>query len=409
MNAWRHYREGAVKVRLQGLSPERFFNLCGQGEVEIWKISCAGAEYEFYMTVRGFFSCRPFVRKSGVRLKILEKTGLPFFLYRNRKRGLWALGFLLFFLLLYLLSLFVWEIDFQGNLRHSDNELMHYLETEEIRCGMRKKQVDCEWLEGQIRNNFPDITWVSARVEGTRLYIHVKENQVVLTVPKKDETPCDLVADAGGEILSMVVRSGTPAARPGDVVEPGQVLVSGRLSITDDSGQVVSERMVRSDADIILRRERTEEKELSLWHKKRVFTGRQRRGLFVQAFGKDFTLLMPDFEEREWSYTAQTFQARIGKNFYLPFFGGTIRADEQVSYWTKYTEEELSAMAEEYRRETEAKLIEKGVQIIENNVTILDNDSACLFRLEMITEEPAGSPAPIETGMEQEQPSEGES
>ena len=147
MNAWRHYREGAVKVRLQGLSPERFFNLCGQGEVEIWKISCAGAEYEFYMTVRGFFSCRPFVRKSGVRLKILEKTGLPFFLYRNRKRGLWALGFLLFFLLLYLLSLFVWEIDFQGNLRHSDNELMHYLETEEIRCGMRKKQVDCEWLE----------------------------------------------------------------------------------------------------------------------------------------------------------------------------------------------------------------------------------------------------------------------
>ena len=40
MNAWRHYREGAVKVRLQGLSPERFFNLCGQGEVEIWKISC---------------------------------------------------------------------------------------------------------------------------------------------------------------------------------------------------------------------------------------------------------------------------------------------------------------------------------------------------------------------------------
>ena len=85
------------------------------------------------------------------------------------------------------------------------------------------------------------------------------------------------------------------------------------------------------------------------------------------------------------------------------------QADEQVSYWTKYTEEELSAMAEEYRRETEAKLIEKGVQIIENNVTILDNDSACLFRLEMITGEPAGSPAPIETGMEQEQPSEGES
>ena len=120
-------------------------------------------------------------------------------------------------------------------------------------------------------------------------------------------------------------------------------------------------------------------------------------------------LLMPDFEGREWSYTAQTFQARIGKNFYLPFFCGTIRAEEQTSYWTKYTGEELSAMAEEYRRETEAKLIEKGVQIIENNVTILDNESVCLFRLEMTTEEPAGSPAPIETEMEEEQSAERES
>lgn len=97
MNAWRYYQEGAVKVRLQGLSPERFFNLCGQGEVEIWKISCAGAEYEFYMTVRGFFSCRPFVRKSGVRLKILEKTGLPFFYTETGKEGCGPLAFYCFF------------------------------------------------------------------------------------------------------------------------------------------------------------------------------------------------------------------------------------------------------------------------------------------------------------------------
>lgn len=61
-----------------------------------------------------------------------------------------------------------------------------------------------------------------------------------------------------------------------------------------------------------------------------------------------------------------------------------------------YTEKELSAMAEEYRRQTEAKLIEKGVHIIENNVTILDNDSVCQFQLEMTVEEPFGRLIPLE-------------
>ena len=67
-----------------------------------------------------------------------------------------------------------------------------------------------------------------------------------------------------------------------------------------------------------------------------------------------------------------------------------------MSCFMNYTENELSAMAEEYRRQTEAKLIEKGVQIIENNVTILDNDSACQFQLEMTVEEPFGRPVPVE-------------
>lgn len=395
MNAVRHYREGAVRVRLTGFSPERFFNLCGQGGVEIWKVSCDGREYEFHTTVRGFFSCRPFVRKSGVRLKILEKTGLPFFLYRNRKRKLWAAGFLLFFLLLGVLSLFVWDIELQGNLRHSDNELLHFLGTREITCGILKSGVDCEAVESLLRNEYPDITWVSARLEGTRLFVQIKENGAALQAPLQEETPADLVARADGEIVSMIVRSGTPLVAPGDAVEKGQVLVSGRIPITDDGGAVVSEYQVRADADIVAQTEYEEEKSVPVWYEKQVLTGRKRRGIFLQAFGKRLSLLAPDFKGRDWSWTVESRQARLTDTFLLPFFYGTISADEYVTYETRRTKEELSAMAEEYRAEEEAKLIEKGVQIIENNVTILDNGSACRFRLDMTLRIPAAASSPV--------------
>ena len=166
------------------------------------------------------------------------------------------------------------------------------------------------------------------------------------------------------------------------------MLVSGTIPITDDGGTVVSEYTVRADADIVGRHRKVEKTKVPLWHEEKIPTGRERKGIFFQIFGKTFVLLPPDFKGREWIYAAETRQAHITETFCLPFFYGTVRAEEYVSCFMNYTENELSAMAEEYRRQTEAKLIEKGVQIIENNVTILDNDSACQFQLEMTVEEP---------------------
>lgn len=396
MNRFRHELTGTVKVRLTGCSPERFFNLCGQGDIEIWNISCVNHEYECCMTVKGFFACRPLAKKAGMRLKVLKKRGLSFFFYRNRKRKLWAAGFFSFFMILYFCSLFIWDIEFQGNLRHSDQELLNFLKTKEISCGVRKGGIDCEELEGRIRSQYPDVTWVSARVKGTRLYVHIKENDVVLTVPKKDQTPSDLAASEDGTIVSMVVRSGIPMVRPGDKVEKGQVLVSGRIPITDDGGTVVSEHTVRADADIVGRRRQVVRTKIPLWHEEKIPTGRERNGIFFQIFGKNFVLLPPDFKGTEWIYAAETRQAHITETFCLPVFYGTVRAKEYVSCLMNYTETQLSSMAEEYRRQTEAKLIEKGVQIIENNVTILDNDSVCQFQLEMTVEEPFGRLVPVE-------------
>ncbi len=391
-----HRYHGYLTVEMTGLNPERFFNLCAFSGLEIWNAVCLGKQFRFYMRAKDFFKCRPFAKKAGVRLHITEKKGLPFFLYRNRKRGLWGAGLVLFFVFLYILSLYVWDISYEGNLRYTDNELEHFLAEQRIYCGVKKSSVSCENLEEALREKYEGITWVSARLEGTRLYIHIKENEVLLGIPRKDDSPCDLVAESDAVIKSMIVRSGIPAVKPGDTVKKGQLLVSGRIPVTDDAGTVTSERLVHADADITGIRERTEIKEISMWHRMEIPTGKKRAGIATAVGDLSFVWLMPAGAGSEWQTAVNYRKLCLFSDFYLPVSIGIISAREISAVDAWYTQSELNELSHIFQTETEEKLIEKGVQIIENNVKILVNGSVCRFEAYMKTEESIETPTPCE-------------
>lgn len=387
MKFLKRFCSGSVRIQMTGESPERFFNLCAASGLDIWDVIFSKGNYIFSMGIRDFFSCRPFMKKAKIRVRVQRKLGLPFFLHKNRKRKLWALGFISFFVFLRMLSFFVWDIGYQGNVMYTDDELSHYLDSLGIRCGIMKNQVSCEDLEAALRNKYNGITWVSARLSGTKLYVHVKENDVPLEIPKKDDTPCDLAAESDGTITSIVVRSGIPLVKAGDEVTQGQILVSGVIPITDDGGTVVAAHYVHSDADIRAVRTRQETKEFSLWHRKQEKTGRMRKGLTVSLNDSSFVWMLPNFRGTEWRTVTDIHKVRLFGDFYLPLELGVISSDEVSSYDVKYTETELKQLAEVYKNEIEEKLIEKGVQIIENNVKILVNGSSCRFEATLRTEE----------------------
>lgn len=386
-----HYLGGYLLVRLNGFSPERFFNLCAANQIGLWGLCCEEGAYRFYITVRDFRRVRPLARKAQVRLRIAGRAGLPFFLYRNRRRKLFGVGIGLFFLVLAVMSRFIWNISIEGNRRFTDDTLLHYLDTLDIRYGRPRAGIDCDSLEEAIRGHYPDIIWVSARISGTRLLIKIKENEVMGKIPVKDESPRDLVAEKAGTISRMIVRSGKAQVSPGDAVEPGQLLVSGIVPILNDAEELVNERLVRADGDIYALVEESYREMVPRFTTGRTDTGRTRRGLRLRLGGLSFLWLLPPFGEDPWEITIVSRQVTVLGDFYLPVWVDEIEAREYQTCERLLTKEELDGIQQAVHRRKQENLQEKDVQILENSVRIINKGTDWEIQGRFLAEEKIGA------------------
>ena len=374
--------KGYVRIHIKSISPEYFLERCRINGVFIWELVCLDkGQYQCCLFLKDVFRLKDCARGAGVRLRICERRGLPFFL------------------LLYIMSLFLWDIHFQGNYHYSADTLVRYLDTQNIKYGMKKKNVDCEALEAGMREAFPQITWVSARVSGTRLVIQIKENKIIQDKTAVEEEACDLVSNVSGTITYIMVRQGVPKVKKGEKIEPGQILVSGRVPVISDDEKEVSAFYVQSQGEILAETGKTYVKEMPLIRKVRYPAGKKRYGLRLIIGPFSFSFLMPRSGKSEnkenWDYTADMIQCRLFSSFYLPLFVGKITGEYMTVYEKGYTEAELEQTASETNHRFVEKLKEKGVQILENNDKIEKNISGYRISGKLTVIEPAAVRAPV--------------
>ena len=402
--------KGYVVIRLSGYSPERFLNLCSRHHIILWGLRSVGTEYEMCISISGFRRLRPLVHKTKTKAVILERHGLPFILHRYKTRKLFAIGAVSCIGLLYALSLFIWNIHVEGNYSLSDQVVLEYLESEQIVHGMAKKDVHGEIIEAKLREHFPEITWTSAEVKGTRLIIHVQENEDVAFEQIPKDEPADIVAARSGTIVSMIVRSGTPAVSEGMEVQKGDVLVQSRVEVLGDDGEAANTYYVHADADILIRRNEQYEESFPLKYVKKVYTGKKETSLYLILGKKRFDISFPWQEDYEQSdLIASELPLKITENFYLPVVLGKATRQEYVPMDSVYTKEEAAGLAKEALSLFFEKLRIKGLQIIENNVKIVVGKDACTASGDYVLEESAvQEQTPVMTAPEQEETTDGE-
>ncbi len=374
------FLRGYVKVEISGYSPERFMNLCSVHGIVVWDVCNLGLAYEMCLNAKDFRKLRPLVRKTKVRLKLKERRGLPFFLFKFRHRKMFFAGGLLCALIIYGLSLFVWNIHVEGNASHTTEEILSYLETCGVVHGSFKSTVSCTDIEKGIRNEFPEFLWVSAQMQGTRILIQIKENtdaDIVSEISEPQEDAMSIVAKVSGIVDSMIVRKGTPMVAEGDSVVVGQVLTAGYYPIINDAGETIRYEGVCADADIVIRAVESYEDTLSRNYEKQVDTGRSKLHLVLILGEKEF-FWTPKVSYENYRTVEETHVFRLTENFYLPVSLKKIRHLEYTTKQAAYTDEELKSVFLGNLQEECENILKKGVQIIEKDVRIDTNGDLCV-------------------------------
>lgn len=217
---------GYVVFRAYGGFGERFINLCGANGIPLWDISSDSDNIYASTTIGGYKKIISCARKSGMKTRMIKKTGLPFLLFRFRDRSGIAIGAAVMILTLSVLSGRIWLIDVSGNVSVPDEDIIAAINDAGIRIGSKRSSFNAAQCAITAESNFDVISRISVNIKGSRAQITVKEN------PDKPEITdnsgyYNVVSTADAQVAVLETYSGTVQAKLFDSVMKGQTLISG--------------------------------------------------------------------------------------------------------------------------------------------------------------------------------------
>lgn len=378
MDGSQKFLRGFLKISISGDQIERFLNLCHARAIPLENVFHQSENsITAYISVNNFRKLTPIHRKTRVHIHILQKRGLPFWMYKSKKRKCFIIGIIFCASLLFWLSGHIWNIHIDGNVANSTPQLLEFLDQQGIIHGISRKKANCSQIASLLRKKYPDITFVSARVQGTCLFLSIQEETLTEDI-QKSESPCDLISDLDGEIVNIVIRSGTQQVRIGDNCKKGDVLVTGEVPILNDGQELVRTKYVSADADIYVRHQTSYYKEIPLLYEKRVQSGMPKTNwyfhtgnwIFGAGTGTENQCLV-SVEEIPW---------RLTENFVLPFsLGKIIRVPYEIQeavYTKDEAEQKLMVQLKSYKK----NLLEKGSKIENCSLSVVMEENSCIMK-----------------------------
>lgn len=220
------YILGYVKIAVEGYYLERFINICNSKKITIWNLK-KDKNVKLYLNVRiqDFKTITKIAKKTGCKVKISKKCGLPFFMNRYKKRKIFAFFLGIIIVLTIVSSNFIWNVEIREEDGKNIENLEHDLEENGLKVGELKSKVDTKGIINKIRLKRADIAWMGIELKGTN---------AIVKVIKADEKPeiineedyCNIVSNKVGVITKINAQNGTANVKVGDTVNVGTTLIN---------------------------------------------------------------------------------------------------------------------------------------------------------------------------------------
>ena len=221
--------KGSVTIEAEGLFLERFLNICMRRGIFLSDVKRKSPErISAKIGIGGFREIRPIAKKTRTRVRIKSREGMPFLVNRYKKRRVAIVGLLLFMGILWYFSSHIMGIDIVGNERLSAAQIEKELKSFGLYRGTPTAKIDRRLVQNQMMTRLDDLAWIGINIKGSRAYIEVRE-RLDTKRNLSEDVPCNIVASRDGQITALEVRSGQTVVKLYDMVEQGDLLVSGAM------------------------------------------------------------------------------------------------------------------------------------------------------------------------------------
>ena len=268
------YLFGYVTLLVYGEFPERILNLCVQKKVTVWDLKTTEKGIEICVNIGNFKRFKQIRGRSGIRCKIIGRHGLPFIM--NKYRFRWGLptGIALFFAVLKIMSLFVWNIEIVGNSNVADNEILSACSDLGLHYGTYINSINEAEVKDKMMLQIGGLAWAAINIEGCKVTVNVTEakNQDV------DFSPQNIVAGFDGVIKDIKVLNGKNVVVKGDAVQKGDLLISGTVDIADKLN------FTKADGTVIAEVEQTYRVGEPYVQTEKVYTGKTKNKCVLEFF-----------------------------------------------------------------------------------------------------------------------------
>lgn len=217
---------GYVSFAAEGGFSERFLNLCRLRGIRLWELRCRNGVITAQTDCTGYKKIRSVAKKSGMRVRIKKKHGLPFLLNRYSRRIGLLIGACFCVASLCILSTRIWSIDVIGNIGVPTEEIIEVFEQLGVKKGTAANKINISAVENSALARLDGLTWLNININGSAALIEVRERNE-LTEDDKSNEPSDIIAARDGQIVILRPFNGTQEQKIGNPVLKGDLLISG--------------------------------------------------------------------------------------------------------------------------------------------------------------------------------------
>lgn len=229
-----HLLCGYVSFSASGGFTERFINLCSLDGIPLWNLKPEKNGITACTSINGYLNIKKSAVRSGMRLKILQRRGLPFFLEKYRRRSGLLIGFGLFLAIISVMSSMVWTINISGNKVTTDEEILAVLAQAGLEHGVFGDRLNAAEIRFFALSRLENVTYIAINRMGSAVNVEVTERTPAPPLIS-GEAPCDVVSAIDGQIAVLEVYEGTKMYSPGEAVRAGDVLAGGFIELADGS------------------------------------------------------------------------------------------------------------------------------------------------------------------------------